>query len=161
MGNVMPIVRANIAKESALMTGESGIYRRAGQDFASHEFVTHSKDEFVRGHVHTNTVEGFFSIFKRGVKGVYQDCAENHLHRYLAEFDFRYSNRIAMGVDNCTRAFIALKGGAGKRLTTADLLDHKRRHFRKPVQLELSLWRFAKPSRPGEKIKGIHKRKRR
>ncbi|MGY3328518.1 transposase-like protein [Mesorhizobium sp. USDA 4775] len=117
MGTVMPIVRANIAKESALMTDESGIYRRASQDFASHEFVTHSKDEYVRGHVHTNTVEGFFSIFKRGMKGVYQHCAEHHLHRYLAEFDFRYSNRIALGVDDGTRAFIALKGTVGKRLT--------------------------------------------
>ena len=99
------------------MTDESGIYRRAHQDFASHEFVTHSKDEYVRGHVHTNTVEGFFSIFKRGMKGVYQHCAEHHLHRYLAEFDFRYSNRIALGVDDGTRAFIALNGVKGKRLT--------------------------------------------
>lgn len=117
IGTIMPIVRANIAKESALMTDESGIYRRVGQEFASHDFVTHSKDEYVRGNVHTNTVEGFYSIFKRGMKGVYQHCAEHHLHRYLAEFDFRYSNRIAMGVDDGTRAFIALKGAAGKRLT--------------------------------------------
>ncbi|TGQ49516.1 IS1595 family transposase, partial [Mesorhizobium sp. M1C.F.Ca.ET.210.01.1.1] len=77
MGNVMPIVRANIARESALMTDESGIYRRASQDFASHEFVTHSKDEYVRGNFHTNTIEGYFSIFKRGMKGVYQHCAEH------------------------------------------------------------------------------------
>ncbi|MCF6120199.1 IS1595 family transposase [Mesorhizobium muleiense] len=117
IGTIMPIVRANIAKESALMTDEAGIYRRVGQEFASHDFVTHSKDEYVRGTVHTNTVEGDYSIFKRGMKGVYQHCAEHHLHRYLAEFDFRYSNRIAMGVDDGTRAFIALKGAAGKRLT--------------------------------------------
>ncbi|MER9440845.1 IS1595 family transposase [Mesorhizobium sp. M0340] len=117
IGTIMPIVRANIAKETALMTDEAGLYRRVGQEFASHDFVTHSKDEYVRGTVHTNTVEGFYSIFKRGMKGVYQHCAEHHLHRYLAEFDFRYSNRIAMGVDDGTRAFIALKGAAGKRLT--------------------------------------------
>jgi len=117
MGTVMPIVRANIARESALTTDESGIYRRAGQDFASHDFVTHSKDEYVRGNVHTNTVEGYYSIFKRGMKGVYQHCAEHHLHRYLAEFDFRYSNRVAMGVDNAVRSLIALKGAKGKRLT--------------------------------------------
>ncbi|MEI9431643.1 IS1595 family transposase [Mesorhizobium sp. Cs1299R1N3] len=121
IGTVMPIVRANIAKESALMTDQAGMYRRVGQEFASHDVVTHSKDEYVRYEgektVHTNTVEGFYSIFKRGMKGVYQHCGEQHLHRYLAEFDFRYSNRIAMGVDDGTRAFIALKGAAGKRLT--------------------------------------------
>lgn len=99
------------------MSDEAGIYRRVGQEFASHDLVTHSKDEYVRGAVHTNTVEGFYSIFKRGMKGVYQHGAEHHLHRYLTEFDFRYSNRIAMGVDDGTRAFIALKGAAGKRLT--------------------------------------------
>ncbi|TIL87286.1 MAG: IS1595 family transposase [Mesorhizobium sp.] len=120
IGNVMPIVRANIAKESALMTDESGIYRRAGQDFASHDFVTHSKDEYVRGTVHTNTVEGYYSIFKRGMKGVYQHCGEQHLHRYLAEFDFRYSNiltasRLALMT---ARALSSLfKGASGKRLT--------------------------------------------
>ena len=117
ISTVMPIVRANIARESALMTDEAGMYRRVGQEFASHEFVTHSKDEYVRGNVHTNTVEGFFSIFKRGMKGVYQHCSEHHLHRYLAEFDFRYSNRVALGVDDGTRAFIALNGVKGKRLT--------------------------------------------
>lgn len=97
------------------------MYRRVGQEFASHDFVTHSKGEYVpyegTNTIHTNTVEGFYSIFKRGMKGVYQHCAEHHLHRYLAEFDFRYSNRIALGVDDGTRAFIALKGAAGKRLT--------------------------------------------
>lgn len=117
IGTVMPIVRANIARESALMTDESGIYRRASQDFASHDFVTHSKDEYVRGTIHTNTVEGYYSIFKRGMKGVYQHCAEHHLHRYLAEFDFRYSNRSAMGIEDNVRSLIALKGAKGKRLT--------------------------------------------
>ncbi|MER8671868.1 IS1595 family transposase [Mesorhizobium sp. M1156] len=120
MGNVMPIVRANIARESALMTDESGIYRRAGQDFASHDFVTHSKDEYVRGDVHTNTVEGYYSIFKRGMKGIYQHCGEQHLHRYLAEFDFRYSNRIALGVDDNNRTVRAMAGIVGKRLKYRD-----------------------------------------
>lgn len=121
IGTVMPIVRANIAKESAMMTDESGIYRRLGGEFASHDFVTHSKDEYVRyegeKRIHTNTVEGYYSIFKRGMKGVYQHCAEHHLHRYLAEFDFRYTNRVARGVDDGARAFLALKGAKGKRLT--------------------------------------------
>ncbi|MER9470300.1 IS1595 family transposase [Mesorhizobium sp. M0482] len=120
MGNVMPIVRANIARESALMTDESGIYRRAGQDFASHDFVTHSKDEYVRGDVHTNIVEGYYSIFKRGMKGIYQHCGEQHLHRYLAEFDFRYSNRIALGVDDNNRTVRAMAGIVGKRLKYRD-----------------------------------------
>ncbi|TPI29000.1 IS1595 family transposase [Mesorhizobium sp. B3-1-6] len=118
---VMPIVRANIAKETAMMTDEWGGYRYLSGEFASHDTVVHSKEEYVRYEgektVHTNTVEGFYSIFKRGMKGVYQHCAEHHLHRYLVEFDFRYSNRIALGVDDGTRAFIALKGAAGKRLT--------------------------------------------
>ena len=117
----MPIVRANIAKESAMMTDESGIYRRLGGEFASHDFVTHSKDEYVRyegeKRIYTNTVEGYYSIFKRGMKGVYQHCAEYYLHRYLAEFDFRYTNRVARGVDDGACSFIALKGAKGKRLT--------------------------------------------
>jgi hypothetical protein len=71
----------------------------------------------MRGTVHTNTIEGFFSIFKRGMKGVYQHCGEQHLHRYLAEFDFRYNNRIALGVDDAVRADRALAGIEGKRLT--------------------------------------------
>src|SRR5690606_21525017 len=84
---------------------------------ASHEAVNHTADEYVRGDVHTNTVEGYFSIFKRGMKGVYQHCSEKHLHRYLAEFDFRYNNRSANGVDDEQRATRALAGSARKRLT--------------------------------------------
>jgi hypothetical protein len=77
---------------------------------------THRK-EYVRGEVHTNTVEGYYSVFKRGMKGVYQHCAEKHLHRYLSEFDFRYSNRVALGIHDGERADLAIKGAAGKRLT--------------------------------------------
>lgn len=116
-GQLVPIMRANIQRETKLMTDQASWYRGVGKDFASHETVDHSKDEYVRGEVSTNTVEGYYSIFKRGMKGVYQHCAEKHLHRYLAEFDFRYSNRIALGIDDTARADRALKGIVGKRLT--------------------------------------------
>lgn len=114
---VMPILKANIAKETALMTDEAGQYRSAEQQFFSHGFTRHSAGEYVRGEVHSNTIEGYFSIFKRGMKGVYQHCAEKHLHRYLAEFDFRYNNRVKLGFDDNIRTENALKGIVGKRLT--------------------------------------------
>lgn len=117
VGKVIPIVRENIAKESSLMTDESNVYPRVGREFASHDFVTHKTGEYGRGNIHTNTVEGFYSIFKRGMKGVYQHCAEHHLHRYLAEFDFRYNNRSAMGIEDNVRAIKALQGFKGRRLT--------------------------------------------
>jgi transposase-like protein len=115
--DIMPIIRKNVAKETAMMTDEGGHYSRLGSDFASHETVSHKADEYVRGDVHTNTIEGYFSIFKRGMKGVYQHCGEKHLHRYLAEFDFRYNNRIKLGINDAARADRALKGVVGKRLT--------------------------------------------
>ena len=117
---IVPIVRKNIAKEATLMTDEATQYQRVGKGFARHGFVRHKEDEYVRGDVHTNTVEGYFSIFKRGMKGVYQHCAEKHLHRYLAEFDFRYNNRIALGVDDSARTRSVLRGSVGKRLTYRD-----------------------------------------
>ena len=92
-------------------------YPKIGKEFASHDSVNHTRKEYVRGDVTTNTVEGYFSIFKRGMKGVYQHCSEKHLQRYLHEFDFRYSNRIALGVDDAERAMLAAKGAEGKRLT--------------------------------------------
>jgi len=85
--------------------------------FARHEFTSHGAGEYVRDQVHSNTIEGYFSIFKRGMTGVYQHCGEKHLHRYLAEFDFRYNNRIRLGVDDTARTTNALKGIVGKRLT--------------------------------------------
>src|SRR5205085_11292397 len=88
-----------------------------GWNFSSHETVNHTRDEYVRGDVHTNTVEGFFSILKRGVYGIYQHVSEAHLPRYLAEFDFRYSNRERLGVNDTARASLALKGAKGRRLT--------------------------------------------
>ncbi len=116
-GQIHNIVRDNIKRETALMTDEAKHYENIGEKFASHETVKHSADEYVRGHVHTNTVEGFYSIFKRGMKGIYQHCSEKHLHRYLAEYDFRYSNRVRLGVDDVERTERALKGVVGKRLT--------------------------------------------
>jgi transposase-like protein len=117
VAEVVPIVRENIAKETALMTDESNLYTGIGSKFSSHETVEHGAKEYVRGNVHTNTVEGYFSIFKRGFKGIYQHCGEKHLHRYLAEYDFRYNNRIKLGVDDVRRADNALAGVVGKRLT--------------------------------------------
>jgi transposase-like protein len=117
VATVAPIVRKNIARESRLMTDEARHYLEVGSEFASHDAVHHGADEYVRGDVTTNTVEGYYSIFKRGMKGVYQHCSEKHLHRYLAEYDFRYSNRAALGIDDAMRAEIAAKGIVGKRLT--------------------------------------------
>jgi transposase-like protein len=114
---VIPIVRKNVSHEAALVTDEAKTYTRLGIGFAQHETVHHASQEYVRGDIHTNTVEGYFSVFKRGMKGTYQHCSEKHLHRYLAEFDFRYSNRSALGVDDQTRANKAASGIAGKRLT--------------------------------------------
>jgi transposase-like protein len=118
--DIIPIVKANVAKETAMMTDEGGAYFTLSDHFASHESVSHKADEYVRGDVHTNTVEGFYSIFKRGMKGVYQHCSERHLHRYLAEFDFRYNERSALGIEDAERTTKVLSGIIGKRLTYLD-----------------------------------------
>ena len=120
---VVGIVTDNIAMESRLMTDESQLYRFIGSQMASHETVKHSRHEYVRGDVHTNTVEGYFSVFKRGMRGTYQHCKEKHLHRYLAEFDFRYNTRISAGFNDLMRAEKLAEGIVGKRLT-----------YRRPVQ---------------------------
>ncbi|MDB5616038.1 IS1595 family transposase [Tardiphaga sp.] len=117
IADLQPIIRDNLSRETRLMTDEGAAYKSIGPEFASHETVNHKREEYARGDVTTNTVEGFYSIFKRGMKGVYQHCKEKHLHRYLSEFDFRYSNRIALGVDDVARAERALRGVVGKRLT--------------------------------------------
>src|SRR3712207_7672483 len=96
---LVPILQENIAKEASVMTDDAGQYTKLGEKFIEHQSVAHSQEEYVRGIVHTNTVEGYFSVFKRGMKGVYQHCSKKHLHRYLSEFDFRYNHRIALGVD--------------------------------------------------------------
>lgn len=117
VAEVVPIVRANVQRESRLMSDEARQYIGIGKEFAEHGAVNHGVYEWGCGDIHTNTVEGYYSIFKRGMKGVYQHCSEKHLHRYLSEFDFRYSNRVALGVNDEARAGRALKGIVGKRLT--------------------------------------------
>lgn len=92
------IVSRNVAREARFHTDDSKLYGDALNHVAEHETVRHSVGEYARGDVHTNSVEGYFSVFKRGMKGIYQHCAEKDLHRYLAEFDFRYNNRVALGV---------------------------------------------------------------
>jgi transposase-like protein len=114
--DVAKVVRENVARESRLMTDEARYYVEVGKEFAGHEAVNHSVEEWVRGEAHTNTLEGYFGLFKRGMKGIYQHCSERHLHRYLAEFDFRYNNRVALGIDDAARAQRALAGIKGKRL---------------------------------------------
>jgi transposase-like protein len=114
---VTKIVTDNVDRETYLHTDESRLYGDADQLFAEHRTVKHSVAEYVRDTVHTNTVESVFSVFKRGMVGVYQHCSEKHLHRYLAEFDFRYNARQALGVNDAARAERALKGIVGKRLT--------------------------------------------
>jgi transposase-like protein len=120
--DLRPLIFAHADIKSALMTDEANAYRNIGRRFASHDSVNHGQEEYVRktedGRIaSTNTVEGFFSIFKRGMKGIYQHCGEKHLHRYLAEFDFRYSNRVALGVHDAERTERAIMGIVGKRLT--------------------------------------------
>jgi len=117
---IHPIVRANVSREARLMTDEALMYRKLGNEFAEHGTTLHSAKQYVDYSdrtIHTNTVEGAFSIFKRGMKGVYQHCGEQHLHRYLAEFEFRYNNRVANGFNDAARSVEALNGISGKRLT--------------------------------------------
>jgi transposase-like protein len=121
--DVMPIIKAHVAKETHVMTDEAVQYGRLRDEFAEHNAVDHDRGEY--GYkdrktgvvVTTNAVEGYYSVFKRGMLGTYQHCNENHLHRYLAEFDFRHSNRIKLGIDDGARADKALRGVKGKRLT--------------------------------------------
>ncbi len=124
---VTEILRTNVKRNTRLHTDESRLYSSVGEEYAKHETVNHRAKEYARDDVTTNTVEGFFSIFKRGMKGVYQHCGEQHLHRYLAEFDFRYNTRIALGFNDAMRAEEALKGIVGKRLT-----------YRRPDQARVS-----------------------
>ena len=113
---VREILLKNASRKSILHTDESRLYTGTGKLFSDHETVVHSKHEYVRGDVHTNTVENVWSVFKRGMKGIYQHCGEAHLPRYLAEFDFRYNRRAKLGVSDVQRAIDAIKGAAGRRL---------------------------------------------
>ena len=112
-----PILKENIAKEATVYTDEAGQYRHLDREFADHAFVRHGASEWGRGPIHTNTIEGYFSIFKRGMKGVYQHCAKKQLHRYAAEFEFRYNHRVANGYGDSQRAESMLSSVRGKRLT--------------------------------------------
>jgi transposase-like protein len=118
--SIVPIVEANLSREAKLRTDESGLYVQMGRHMRDHQTVNHSLHEYVRKGdptVHSNTVEGYFNVFKRGMIGIYQHCDKKHLHRYLAEFDFRYSNRSALGVEDIERADAAIRGAKGRRLT--------------------------------------------
>ena len=117
VGQLVPIIRANINREANLMTDQASWYKTIGTEYASHGTVDHTKFEYVRGEITTNTVEGYFSIFKRGMRGVYQHCAEKHLHRYLTEYDFRYNHRVKLGYNDGDRAALAVENADGKRLT--------------------------------------------
>lgn len=118
--SVAPILARHMSPEARLMTDGAHIYKTIGKGYASHHKVDHAQAEYVSkadSSIHTNTIEGFFGIFKRGMRGIYQHCGSQHLQRYLAEFDFRYTNRVACGVNDDQRAEISLLGIAGKRLT--------------------------------------------
>jgi transposase-like protein len=115
--NIRAVMVRNADRKSRLHTDESNLYPAAGTEFAKHETVNHSIKEYARGNVTTNTVEGFFGIFKRGMVGVYQHCGEQHFQRYLDEFTFRFNARTRLGIDDTARASLALLGTVGKRLT--------------------------------------------
>lgn len=115
--NLRPILEAGIDKSSHLRTDESGVYWKVGEQFASHKTVIHAQKEYVRGDASTNAAENFFSILKRGIYGTYQHVSEEHLYRYLAEFDFRHNNRVGLGIDDVERSDRAIRGIVGKRLT--------------------------------------------
>lgn len=115
-----PIVVSQVSRKSTLMTDTAGGYMGVGKEFERHEMVDHGAGEYVRGDAHSNTVEGYFSVLKRGITGVYHHVSEAHLKRYLAEFDFRYNERMALGVNDADRASKAVVGIAGKRLLYQD-----------------------------------------
>ncbi len=115
--NIRDALVRNASRASRLHTDESRLYPKVGAEFATHETVKHSDNEYARDDVTTNTVEGFFGILKRGMRGIYQHCGEQHFQRYINEFAFRYNNRVALGVDDAERSSRAIKGIEGKRLT--------------------------------------------
>jgi transposase-like protein len=110
-------MRQNISPDATVMTDEFPIYTNLGKEFAVHETVNHGADEYVRGAAHVNTAEGFFSLLKRGINGTFHHVSKGHLHRYCDEFEFRYNNRVALGVNDGDRAVKVVMGAEGKRLT--------------------------------------------
>lgn len=120
--SITPILDANVSKDARLLTDEAHHYKRPGKEFAAHGKVSHSRGEYVSREdrtITTNQIEGFFGIFKRGMRGIYQHCGKQHLHRYLAEFDFRYTNRAATGCNDADRTTKVLQGTVGRRLVYA------------------------------------------
>ncbi len=120
--NIAPILEANISKDARLLTDEAAHYRTPAKEFAAHGMVAHARGEYVSKTdrtITTNQIEGFFGIFKRGMRGIYQHCGKQHLHRYLAEFDFRYTNREATGCNDTDRTRKAIEGTVGRRLMYA------------------------------------------
>jgi transposase-like protein len=115
--DLLPIIKANVLPGTHVMTDEAGQYAHLAKHFAAQGFTRHGIGEYVVGDAHTNTVEGFYSVFKRGMKGLYQHCGEKHLHRYVTKFDFQYNNRVRLGVDDIARTANALRDIVGKRLT--------------------------------------------
>ena len=115
--SVRSLLDRNVSSKARLSTDEATLYAKLGKRFAEHLTVKHRINEWKRDDGHTNTLEGYFSVFKRGMKGVYQHCSGDHLHRYLAEFDFRYNNRAKLGVVDAQRADKLIAGVVGKRLT--------------------------------------------
>ena len=114
---IKPIIRQQVKRDTQIMTDEHGAYHDLSKEFAAHSVVVHSKGEYVRGKAHTNTIEGYFSILKRGLTGIYQHVGSQHLKRYIGEFDFRYNNRTALGIGDVECTNKALQGISGKRLT--------------------------------------------
>jgi transposase-like protein len=112
-----PILKAQIDQESFFVTDDAGENRHLRRDFPKHEVINHSIGEYVRGDAHTNTIEGYFSILKRGITGTYHHVSQQHLKRYLAEFDFRYNEREALGVSDADRMAKSVQGIVGRRLT--------------------------------------------
>jgi len=121
IATVQQIMRENIARESRLQTDASPLYTAIGREFAEHDSVRHTMCEYVKYRdgeaIHNNSAESYFSVFKRGMKGVYQHCSEKHLHRYLAEFDYRHNTRAAVGMNDQQRAEKLITQVVGKRLT--------------------------------------------
>jgi transposase-like protein len=118
---VRDVLVRNVDRASILYTDESKLYTSTGHEYAAHKTTKHSAGEYVRyedgAAIHSNTIENVFSVFKRGMVGVYQHCGEAHLHRYLAEFDFRYNRRAALKISNNERAADLLRMARDKRLT--------------------------------------------
>jgi ISXO2-like transposase domain len=121
LNEITKIVRHNVKSETIINIDEGVWYKQLGAHFLSHDAANHSRYEYARGEITTNTVEGYYSIFKRGMKRSYQHCSEKHLHRYLAEFDFRDSNRAKLGTTDAMRADKAIKGITGPSINLKDL----------------------------------------